>query len=114
MDEIRHLVARWSGFEDEALELTSFYGIREYHEGAYLRNHIDRSSTHVLSVILQVEQLGMNATWPVEVITFNGKRRRIDMKAGQMLFYESAKLTHGRPEALKGALFVNAFCHFKP
>jgi len=114
LKEIKHLIAKWSQYDAEDLVLTSFYGMREYHAGNYLRNHVDRSSTHVLSVILQVDQIGVNASWPVEVIGYKGDRQRINMKAGQMLFYESAKVIHGRPEILKGQGFINAFCHYKP
>ena len=36
------------------------------------------------------------------------------MKPGQILFYQSAKLVHGRPKPFAGDRFVNCFCHFKP
>ena len=35
------------------------------------------------------------------------------MKPGQILFYQSAKLVHGRPTPFTGDRFVNCFCHFK-
>jgi len=114
IEEVKHLIAKWAKWPEEDLVLTSFYGMREYHSGNYLRNHVDRSSTHVLSVILQVAQIGVNASWPVEIIGYKGDRLRINMEAGQMLFYESAKVIHGRPEVLQGEGFINAFCHYKP
>jgi len=113
-NEVKELVAMWARVPVDDLVLTSFYGMREYHAGNYLRNHVDRSSTHVLSVILQIDQIGVNASWPVEVIDLQGKRRRISMQPGQILFYESAKIIHGRPEVLVGEGFINAFCHYKP
>eukprot|EP00494_Astrolonche_serrata_P023190 UN23448 len=51
---IQGLISEWSGIPANDLELTSFYGIREYHEGHFLRPHVDRSETHVLSVILHL------------------------------------------------------------
>jgi len=114
LTEVKHLISYWSNVPEEELELTSFYGIREYHDGAYLRNHIDRAATHVLSVILQIDQIGVNTRWPVEILDFKGERKTIHMKKGQMLFYESAKMIHGRPRVMHGENFVNAFCHFKP
>jgi len=34
----------------------------------------------------------------LEVVTFDGVRREVALQPGQMLFYESAKLVHGRPK----------------
>ena len=33
---------------------------------------------------------------------------------GEMLFYESAKVIHGRPKPFQGVRFANAFIHFAP
>jgi prolyl 4-hydroxylase len=49
---------------------TSFYGIREYHRGAELRMHVDRVATHVFSVIINVDQVGVDEPWPLELIDF--------------------------------------------
>ena len=40
----RPVVAEWSGMDD--LELTSFFGVREYYPGAVLAPHTDREDTH--------------------------------------------------------------------
>jgi len=109
---LESLIAEWSGIHE--LELTSFYGIREYHHGHFLRGHVDRSETHVLSVILHIADSGLSEPWPIEVIGWDGKRHVINMEAEQILFYESAKLVHGRPKYLQGDSFVNCFCHFRP
>jgi len=109
---LESLIAEWSGITE--LELTSFYGIREYHHGHFLRGHVDRSETHVLSVILHISDSGLTEPWPIEVIGWDGKRHVINMDAEQILFYESAKLVHGRPRYLMGDSFVNCFCHFRP
>jgi len=113
-DMLRGLVADWAEVPSPDLELTSFYGIREYNNDHFLRCHVDRSQTHVLSVILHVASENMTSEWPVEVVDFTGKRQRINMKHGQILFYESAKLVHGRPRYLKAGKFVNAFAHYRP
>ena len=46
---------QWSGVSP--LQLTAFYGIREYSEGAWLRSHIDRIDTHVISVTIALAKL---------------------------------------------------------
>ena len=48
---IQPLVEEWTGIP---LEFTALYGIREYYRGSELRKHVDRVSTHVYSVIIQV------------------------------------------------------------
>ena len=97
------------------LELSDMYGVREYYEGNVLHNHVDRVSTHVMGIILQIDQdLGGKEDWLLEVIDYNGKRKHVKLEPGEMLMYESAKLIHGRPRALRGNLFANAFMHFKP
>jgi len=108
---IKPILEEWSG---KSLEFTSFYGIREYARGASLRNHVDRSETHIFSAILQIGQTGMDEEWPLEVIGFDGYRYQILMKPGEMVLYEGSTLIHGRPKPLNGDLFSNAFCHFKP
>jgi hypothetical protein len=34
----------------------------------------------------------------LEVVGFDGERREVSLQPGQLLFYESAKLVHGRPK----------------
>ena len=110
---IKPLVEEWSGVSP--LELTAFYGIREYHEGSWLRNHVDRIDTHVLSVTIALHKEPEGApAWPLEVIQWSGDHVRYEHPAGSMILYESSKLNHGRPYRNKGGTHVGCFCHFKP
>ena len=36
------------------------------------------------------------------------------LRAARLLFIESAKCLHGRPEPLKGSYYVNLFTHYRP
>jgi len=122
---IKPIVEKWSGMKD--LELTSFYGsflcyynsktnarvpslikhslflgIREYYNN-WLRGHIDRIDTHVLSVtftvgklnasninqILSPEEEAKLPKWPLEVVAFDGLIHRYDHPGGMMVLYES-------------------------
>ena len=97
------------------LKRTAIYGVREYYKGNVLQNHVDRIETHVISVILQIDQdKGSGGDWMLEVIDYNGKRQQIKLLPGEMLLYESAKLIHGRPKPFQGNRFANAFVHFAP
>lgn len=118
---IKPLVEEWSGIPD--LELTSFYGIREYEEDAWLRGHIDRIDTHVLSVTISIQKLDDEGNdldpesrdpWPLQGIGYDGRVMRYDHPAGSMVLYESSKVVHGRPYRNKSGRHVAAFCHFKP
>jgi len=97
-----------------ALEFTAFYGLREYSEGASLRNHVDRVDTHVFSAILQIAQTGVRTPWPLQVIGFDGVLYDITLEPGEMIMYEGHRLIHGRPYPFDGERYTNAFVHFKP
>uniref|UniRef100_A0A7S2S776 Prolyl 4-hydroxylase alpha subunit domain-containing protein n=1 Tax=Mucochytrium quahogii TaxID=96639 RepID=A0A7S2S776_9STRA len=113
---VKPLVEKWSGVKD--LELTSFYGMREYPDGAILKNHVDRIDTHVLSVTFSVikgdPEKSEKHPWPLEVVQWTGDHVRYSHPAGTMILYESSKLPHGRPYRNKGGIHVGCFCHFKP
>mmetsp|Transcript_22327 Transcript_22327/g.71974 ORF Transcript_22327/g.71974 Transcript_22327/m.71974 type:complete len:262 (+) Transcript_22327:592-1377(+) len=109
---IQPLVEEWANQGE--LVHTSFYGVREYHRGHELRMHVDRVATHVFSVIINLHQEEVDEPWPLDVIDFDGSKKSVFLDPGQMLFYQSAKLVHGRPRPFNGSLYVNCFCHFKP
>lgn len=95
------------------LKMTAVYGIREYQNGAILDMHIDRMETHIISAILNVAQ-EVNTDWPLMIHDHFGRKHAVLLKPGEMLFYESARLKHGRPEPLNGASFANVFVHAMP
>ena len=56
----------------------------------------------------------MDQDWPLTVIDHEGNNDKIVLKPGEMLFYESATIPHGRQFPLKGDYFENLFVHFRP
>jgi prolyl 4-hydroxylase len=52
--------------------------------------------------------------WPLEVYDRSGNAVNITMEPGDMVFYESHSLIHGRPFALNGRYYANIFIHFEP
>jgi hypothetical protein len=118
---LRPLLEEWCGLKD--LEVTSIYGIREYHEGHWLANHIDRESTHVISATFSVAKLpSLNVTtpnekaWPLEFVDWNGQTVRYSHPPGTVVFYESVKGIHGRPfrNPVEGGYHLGAFFHYRP
>lgn len=109
-DQMKPLMEAWCKKE---LEPTYVYGIREYHNGAILKLHRDRIDTHIISAILNVDQ-ETNVDWPLLIEDNYYRKHQVMLKPGEMVFYEGARLLHGRPVPFQGTFFANIFCHFKP
>jgi len=110
---LRDMISAWSGVECEE---TVMYGFRQYQEGARLLTHVDRHTTHAVSLIVNIAQGGLDEPWPVEVYDHGGRLHEIAMEPGDVVYYESAKNLHGRNRPLKGknGYYVNLFTHYRP
>lgn len=97
----------------QKLEKLGIFGIREYQSGATLDMHIDRYQTHLMGVIINIDQ-NVKTDWPLYIYDHFSRLHKVILKPGDVLFYESAKLAHGRPDALNGKRFANVFAHTKP
>ena len=100
----------WSGI---SLEPTFVYGIRIYQNGAVLVPHRDRENTHIISAIINIDQ-EVSKDWPLVIEDHFFRKHEITLRPGEVIYYESAKLLHGRPQPLEGKSFANIFCHFMP
>ena len=92
---------------------TYVYGIRIYQNGAILSSHKDRRETHIIGTIINIDQDLINE-WPLEIEDHDGEVHKIYLEPGEVIFYESATLIHGRPDPLEGKFFSNVFCHYMP
>lgn len=63
---------------------------------------------------VNVDQQGMEEPWVLEVYGHDGQATNITMEVGDMVFYESHSVIHGRPFPLQGDLYANVFVHFEP
>jgi len=106
---LKPILEKWS---KQPLESTAVYGIRRYLRGATLKMHRDRSETHIVSAILNIEQ-NVDQDWPLELEDNYYRRHKIMLRPGDMLLYESARLLHGRPGPFVGNEFSNIFVHYK-
>ena len=100
----------WSGIR---LLPTYVYGVRIYNRGAILKPHRDREETHIIGVIINIEQK-VDIPWALEIQDHQKNNHEIFLLPGEVIFYESATLDHGRPAPLEGEKFVNVFCHYMP
>ncbi len=109
-DVMKPILEVWCG---QALEPTYVYGIRVYKNNAVLKSHRDRLETHIISAIINVDQ-DVNEDWPLVIEDNYYREHYLILKPGEMVFYEGARLKHGRPVAFNGESYANIFCHFKP
>ncbi|MBU2871772.1 2OG-Fe(II) oxygenase [Colwellia sp. E2M01] len=107
---MKPLLEQWTG---QKLAPTYVYGIRVYFDGAVLKMHRDRIETHIISVILNVDQ-EVKQDWPLTIEDNYYRKHHIMLKPGEMIFYEGARLSHGRPTPFSGSSYANIFCHFQP
>jgi len=113
----RERIARWADVDPTTLEPTSTYGIRNYWKGSTLKTHVDRVETHILSAVYCVDSSYPEGAEPWLMETdpdVTGHHRAVDVKPGELFFYESAKLVHGRPTVLQGDYSAHIFIHFRP
>ena len=109
LETLHPMAEAWAGMK---LLGSAVYGIRRYTEGAWLASHLDQMSSHVISVIINLAQKGK--PWPLFIKDHEGETHKVYLEPGQMLWYESARLPHGRPLSFEGEFYDNVFVHFKP
>ncbi|MEM7584913.1 MAG: hypothetical protein AAF560_16085 [Acidobacteriota bacterium] len=100
----------WSGM---SLTESACYGIRVYQRGSYLFNHVDRTETHIISSTICVDHR-LDEPWPLTLEDIDGQLHQVDMEPGEFLYYEGAKLRHGRPYPLVGDYYAGMFVHYRP
>ena len=84
------LVETWIG-GDIPLELSDIYGMRKYTDGASLLAHVDRETTHAVSLIINIAQFGVLKPWTVEIYDHADRLHEIVMEPGDIVYYESAR-----------------------
>lgn len=110
MSDLHEVHEVWSG---QKLRKAACYGIRVYQPGSYLYNHVDRAQTHAVSSTICVDHR-LNGPWPLYIEDHDGKAHEVSVEPGEMVFFEGAKLKHGRPYALDGEYYANIFVHYTP
>ena len=88
-DALRPMAEEWIG--GVKLEDTDLYGMRLYNRGAKLLKHVDRESTHAVSMIINVDQSEDLATgavepWNLEIHDHRTEQPQlVEMEAGDMV-----------------------------
>ena len=55
-----------------------------------------------------------DSDWLTEFIDHADNSHMVALRPGDMVFYESASVLHGRPRPLRGRFYANLFVHFAP
>ena len=71
------------------------------------------SDTHIISAIINVAQK-VNKPWPLHIMDHGQKHHKVYLNPGEMVWYESSILPHGRPDPLDGDYYDNLFVHYYP
>lgn len=88
------------------------FGVRTYLKDSMLDMHYDKYITHHVGSIICVDKdLNGEDDWPLHLIDHNGKEHLLYLNVGDIVFYEAAKLLHGRPTHLKGNFFSILMYH---
>lgn len=107
----RNICAAW--IQDQYMLLPTYvYGLRTYLRNATLKAHRDRIHTHIVSVIVQVDQKNMDEDWPLQIENNEGNWDSMILHPGECLLYEGCRLEHGRLFPLAGESYTNAFIHY--
>ncbi|CAK0890050.1 unnamed protein product, partial [Prorocentrum cordatum] len=109
--EMREYLEWWTNM---SLTPTSTFGIRIYHRGSMLIDHVDRADTHLASAVIQIDQdVDEDGGWPLEVIDEEGNCFEVYLQPGELALYEGGRFRHGRPMRFRGNYFAN-IGHFAP
>lgn len=101
----------WAGIP---LVGSNAYGLRVYRNDSHLNMHVDRSHTHIISCILHIDHDPESEPWPIVIEDFQGNTNEVVLESGDMLFYESSKCLHGRPQRFRGIWYSSLFVHYYP
>ncbi|MCP4966017.1 MAG: 2OG-Fe(II) oxygenase [bacterium] len=108
--ELKPMHERWAGFP---LVPSAAYGVRVYRDGHRLLPHVDRIETHVISSVVHLMH-DTDTPWHLRIVDVDGDSHDVALEEGEMVFYESARSVHSRPEPMVGRSYCSIFVHYRP
>jgi len=111
-DELHAKLEEWGNVD---LDTQYVYGLRLFRNETTLKMHIDKKGSHAMGFVLHVASSDdYNDPWPFVIEDFHGRTHEILMDPGDVIFFESAKLMHGRPRKLNASWYCNVAGHYHP
>ena len=89
------------------------YTNRSLNRSTYRTLHIPPHTAEGIAAIVNVGQ-DVDEPWELHLLDPQGRRHRITMEPGDMVYYESASAVHGREIPLNGSWYANCFIHYAP
>ena len=111
LETLKPMHEEWAGVP---LQGALAYGLRAYRNSSSLLMHVDKSLTHIVSCILHIDHSADSEPWPIIIEDFRGNTNEVVLTSGDMLFYESSKCIHGRPQNFTGSWYSSIFVHYYP
>lgn len=111
LEDMKPFFEWWAGID---LVPSIAYGIRAYRNDSNLLMHIDKATSHVISGIYHVGRSEDAQPWPIVIEDFHGNTNQVYLTPGDILFYESSKCFHGRPQTFYGGYYASLFMHYAP
>jgi prolyl 4-hydroxylase len=100
----------WAGMR---LRRSAAGGLRAYQRGSYVLVHADRTGDDIISSTLCVHQK-LDESWPLRIEAIDGRVHELNLAPGELVFYEGARLVHGRPWPLRGDYYLCLTLHYRP
>jgi prolyl 4-hydroxylase len=107
---LQPLIEAWFG---HYLKFSDIKGITNYKNAAVIKQHREDRNTNIVSAVINIHQC-VNKPWPLVIDDHNYRKHQVYFTPGDILFYEGAKLSHGRPEALDGDEYAELILHYQP
>ena len=67
-----------------------FLSASRYTRGAWLAGHVDHTTTHVLSAIINLGQR-VEEPWPLDIVDYDKRLHKVILEPGDMVWYESSR-----------------------
>jgi hypothetical protein len=109
--ELQPLHEQWI---NQPLQPVTAFGMRVYQNQSQLLMHVDTPKTHIVSSILHIASSEDAEDWPLLVQDYEGNVIEVHMTPGDLVFYESSRILHGRPSVFRGSWYTSLFLHYMP
>ena len=106
-EELRHYAEMFCG---RSLNKTAIYGVRKYTKGSVLKVHKDRQDTHKIGIGILVSK---DHDWSFKIQDHDGRWNNVEYNLGDLVVFESAVCSHGRPNPFQGRDYKMLFIHYE-
>ena len=95
LEELQPYTETWAGGDEGRIPLTPViaYGFRLYQNNSQLNMHVDKKQTHIISMIYHIDSSDDSEPWPIFIEDLHGRTHEVVLTPGDILFYESAKVS---------------------